>query len=462
MPLLFGDVVFDLASGHNMLSGDALVRILAMSPDSVQRCIFVTGVAGIYTREPMVFDDAILARQLRCSSADTDQGVCDEPDAKGVMGSKWHCHTDDTQRFVQFPITAVGATLHQHHRRITITEHNHRIQEVIRVEFFLIVRRTASMGTVVIKLGGAAITDKAKENTLSPNLDTLVDKVARIYQTQVLPQGRSMVLVHGTGPFGNIRTCWVTMAAHEPTNHGCQASAINRQQHRERHTVPTSTMSIREPQIMELHSEVLRRLENHRALLPVFGLTANVNKTYHGEISAESRTQLIKRVRECLSRHLNPVIVGETAFDVALGTTIVSGDALMHVLATGLETVQRCVFVTDVAGLYTKDPKIFANATLVRQVRHNSAGQDQGRGCSEGSQVTEAMCSKLQWVNYIMRDAPHVSEVVICQVSDVDRVLAVAGHGSGASDDDTRSWTSVVRKPTSAIPICSLILPTNS
>ncbi|KAG6130770.1 hypothetical protein E4U28_007240 [Claviceps purpurea] len=191
---------------------------------------------------------------------------------------------------------------------------------------------------------------------------------------------------------------------------------------------------------MELHSEVLRRLENHRARLPVFGLTANMNTTYQGEMSAESRTQLISRVWRCLSRHLIPVIVGETAFDVALGTTIVSGDALMHVLAMGLETVQRCIFVTDVAG--------------------SSANQNQGRGCSERSHVTEAMCSKLQWVNYIMRDAPHVSEVAIRQVSDVDRVLAVAGH---ASDDDTRSWTSVVRKSTSAIPtFCSLILPTNS
>ncbi|KAG6157631.1 hypothetical protein E4U37_007054 [Claviceps purpurea] len=203
-------------------------------------------------------------------------------------------------------------------------------------------------------------------------------------------------------------------------------------------------MSTREPRIMELHSEVLRRLENHRARLPVFGLTANMNTTYQGEMSAESRTltQLISRVWKCLiSRHLIPVIVGETAFDVALETTIVSGDALMHVLATGLETVQRCIFVTDVAGLYTQDPKIFANATLVRQVR-------------------AVRHSKLQWVNYIMRDAPHVSEVAICQVSDVDRVLAVAGH---ASDDDTRSWTSVVRKSTSAIPtFCSLILPTNS
>ncbi|KAG6231200.1 hypothetical protein E4U24_005814 [Claviceps purpurea] len=79
-----------------------------------------------------------------------------------------------------------------------------------------------------------------------------------------------------------------------------------------------------------------------------------MNTTYQGEMSAESRTltQLISRVWKCLSRHLIPVIVGETAFDVALETTIVSGDALMHVLATGLETVQRCIFVTDVAGLY--------------------------------------------------------------------------------------------------------------
>ncbi|KAG6118955.1 hypothetical protein E4U14_006077 [Claviceps sp. LM454 group G7] len=174
-------------------------------------------------------------------------------------------------------------------------------------------------------------------------------------------------------------------------------------------------------------------------------------------MSAESRTQLIERVRECRSRHLIPVIVRETAFDVALGTTIVSGDALNPTDACSGDGPRN-----DVAGLYTNDPKIFANATLVRQVRHNSADQDRGRGCSEGSQVTEAMCSNFQWVNYIMRDAPHVSEVVICQVSDVDRVLDVAGHGSGASDDDTRSWTSVVRKPTSAVPICSLILPTNS
>ncbi|KAG6169347.1 hypothetical protein E4U51_001628 [Claviceps purpurea] len=48
-----------------MLSGDALMRILAMSLDAVQRCIIVTGVAGIYTRNPKVFEDATLFRQLR-------------------------------------------------------------------------------------------------------------------------------------------------------------------------------------------------------------------------------------------------------------------------------------------------------------------------------------------------------------------------------------------------------------
>ncbi|CCE28637.1 uncharacterized protein CPUR_02325 [Claviceps purpurea 20.1] len=137
-------------------------------------------------------------------------------------------------------------------------------------------------------------------------------------------------------------------------------------------------MSAREPRVMELHSEVLRRLENHRARLPVFGLTANMNTTYQGEMSAESRTltQLISRVWKCLSRHLILVIVGETAFDVALGTTIVSGDALMHVLATGLETVQRCIFVTDVAGLYTQDPRSLLTVRLF--ARYDSSANQNG------------------------------------------------------------------------------------
>ncbi|KAG6299719.1 hypothetical protein E4U44_002806 [Claviceps purpurea] len=89
IPLLFDDVVFDLASGPNMLSGDALMRILAMSLDAVQRCIIVTGVAGIYTRNPKVFEDDMLFRQLRYISTDTDQEACDEPDATGAMDSKW-------------------------------------------------------------------------------------------------------------------------------------------------------------------------------------------------------------------------------------------------------------------------------------------------------------------------------------------------------------------------------------
>ncbi|KAG5943797.1 hypothetical protein E4U60_006417 [Claviceps pazoutovae] len=82
--LLLGDAVFDVASGPDMLSGDALMYILAMNLDAVQRCIFVTGVAGIYTRDLEAFDDATLVRQLWCISTDTDQGACDEPDATGA------------------------------------------------------------------------------------------------------------------------------------------------------------------------------------------------------------------------------------------------------------------------------------------------------------------------------------------------------------------------------------------
>ncbi|KAG5914098.1 hypothetical protein E4U61_006127 [Claviceps capensis] len=99
IPLLLGDAVFDVASGPDMLSGDAPMYILAMSLDAVQRCVFVTGVAGIYTKDLEVFDDATLVRQLWCISPDTDQGACDEPDATGAtsLRPKQQCAKVGTQ-----------------------------------------------------------------------------------------------------------------------------------------------------------------------------------------------------------------------------------------------------------------------------------------------------------------------------------------------------------------------------
>ncbi|KAG6066675.1 hypothetical protein E4U32_005472 [Claviceps aff. humidiphila group G2b] len=327
------------------------------------------------------------------------------------------------------------------------------------------------MATLVVKLGGAAITDKAKADTLSLNLDTLVDKVAKVYLTQLRPQDRAMVLIHGAGSFGHpparkfqVKAGWVTVAAEEHTDKGHDATEYEQtqplmeQKEQERQDEVKFGMALTRQRVLQLHHHVLQRLQD-RARLPVLSVsTYDTVETYQGQMTPESRTRLITRVCQLLAQGFIPLLFGDAVFDIAWGATILSGDALMHALATDMGSVQRCVFVTDIAGIYTRDPKIFDDATLIRQLRCSSADRDQGQGICEPhlaasvvdnvDDVTGAMGSKWQWVQRTMAEAPHVCEVVICQVSDVDRALAVAGGGdcgSGAYDDDTCTWTSIVR-----------------
>ncbi|KAK3181507.1 hypothetical protein K4F52_007217 [Lecanicillium sp. MT-2017a] len=59
------------------------------------------------------------------------------------------------------------------------------------------------MATVVVKLGGAAITDKSSPDRFSQQLDNLVDGVATAYQNDFLPNGKRLILIHGAGSFGH-------------------------------------------------------------------------------------------------------------------------------------------------------------------------------------------------------------------------------------------------------------------
>ncbi|KAG6021024.1 hypothetical protein E4U19_005998 [Claviceps sp. Clav32 group G5] len=328
------------------------------------------------------------------------------------------------------------------------------------------------MATLVVKLGGAAITDKAKADTLSPNLDTLVDKVAKVYLTQLRPQGRAMVLIHGAGSFGHpparrfqVKAGWGTAAAETDVDEGHDGTenertqALTGQKEQERRDEVKFGMALTRQRVLQLHHHVLQRLQD-RARLPVLSVsTYDTVETHHGQMTPESRTRLITRVRQLLAQGFIPLLFGDAVFDIAWGATILSGDALMHALATDMDSVQRCAFVTDVAGIYTRDPKIFDDATLIRQLRCSSADRDQSQGiCEEPhlaasvvghvDDVTGAMGSKWRWVQRIMAEAPHVCEVIICQVSDADRALAVAGGGnggSGACGDEACTWTGIVR-----------------
>ncbi|KAG6041913.1 hypothetical protein E4U41_000401 [Claviceps citrina] len=299
------------------------------------------------------------------------------------------------------------------------------------------------MATVVVKLGGAAITDKTKADTLAPSLDALVDKIARVYQTELRPHGRRLVLIHGAGSFGHppakkfqVKAGWSTTGTDEQ---GGSVLAHGETEHVDR---VKFGMAFTRQRVLQLHHHVLQKLQD-RGRLPVLSVsTYDTVETCRGQLTPDSSTRLVTRVQSLLAQGFIPLLFGDAVLDRAWGSTILSGDALMHTLATELLQVQRCVFVTDVAGIYTRDPKLFDDATLVHRLRCSTdRGIEGGDASTSVDDVTGAMGSKWQWVKRIMACAPHVREVIICQASDSQEAVSLAVDGLV----DTRSWTTIVR-----------------
>lgn len=310
------------------------------------------------------------------------------------------------------------------------------------------------MGSVIIKLGGAAITDKSIADTLSPNIDGLVDKVAQVYQDEFRPLGRHMILIHGAGSFGHppakkfqVKAGW--LGAKEQ-DHVDNISDNDTEQQRKRDQVKFG-MALTRQRVLQLHLHILQRLQD-RCSLPVLSVsTYDTVETDEGVITPASSSRLMARIQHLLAQGFIPLLFGDAVFDHAWGATILSGDVLMHQLATRLPSLQRCVFVTDVAGIYTQDPKRYADATLIRQLHCSKPGHGMkdDHTTADVDDVTGAMRGKLEWAKRIMADAHQVSQVIICQALDSNKAIAMNSEDRAVCDNGNDSvsdaWTTVLR-----------------
>ena len=111
--------------------------------------------------------------------------------------------------------------------------------------------------------------------------------------------------------------------------------------------------------------------------LNVPGLMAHGGDEYNGA------TLLVRSICETLSAGLVPVIHGDAGlygkFDdssimnrhLSMSAGILGGDTLVEIIARNPlinERILKTVFLTDVEGVFTKDPKVFPDATLVRNI----------------------------------------------------------------------------------------------
>lgn len=228
-----------------------------------------------------------------------------------------------------------------------------------------------------MKIGGSVITDKAHYRT--PRLDAL----ARL-ALELAASGERFVLVHGAGSFGHV------LAKKHDLALGDGGSIERRLAAAQVHA-----------DVRELQSLVLSALRD--VGIPAIGIsTYDVARLTSGELTSFA----YEPVHETIARGLAPVLSGDVAMDHARGLGILSGDVLMVELARALRPA-RATFVTDVDGIYDRDPRE-PGARLLPEIDLRT---DVRTGDPNVADVTGTMAGKLQRARAVARSGVPVHVV---------------------------------------------------
>ena len=186
---------------------------------------------------------------------------------------------------------------------------------------------------IVIKLGGAAITDKARLFVIKRNT---IAATAR-----VLANHRDYLLVHGAGSFGHILVNKYNIIG--PIRSDRQLIGYAKTK----------------ASLLKLESEVVSILAQNR--IPAAPVAASSCLMADG---GRIISQNFEIVASMLKLGLVPCIGGDLVQDISLGASVVSGDQIAVNLAMAFHA-STIIFGTDVDGLFAADPKVDHKAKLI-------------------------------------------------------------------------------------------------
>lgn len=216
----------------------------------------------------------------------------------------------------------------------------------------------------LVKLGGSVLTDKARVTTLRPgHLRRLAGEIAR--------SGEDAIVVHGAGSFGHIKAL----------RHGLHQGYVNDDQ------IPAVAEVQRDVRVLNLAVlDAFRRA----GLRPVSLPPSAIARMEDGAL----RYLDLEGFRMYRDLGFTPVTFGDVVLDTRRWFSICSGDLLMLALAEAFRP-KSAIFVADVDGVYTADPKRVKSAKLLREVRPDTLSMVDTRS-SEAHDVTGGLEGKLR------------------------------------------------------------------
>ncbi len=190
---------------------------------------------------------------------------------------------------------------------------------------------------ILIKLGGSVITDKTQYKSFKQ------EQTSRLCK-EIAASGRGVMIVHGAGSYGHMLSKRYSLQL--GLQDFSQIPPVAQVQH----------------DVRELSLKVVE--EMIKAGLPAVSVPP-------GSCFVMENGRLIVNDDEAIRRlaHIGimPVMFGDVVTDRSKGFGICSGDQAMEVLAKIFKP-DTVLFVSDVDGLYTADPKTHPDAKLIEEV----------------------------------------------------------------------------------------------
>lgn len=190
---------------------------------------------------------------------------------------------------------------------------------------------------ILIKLGGSVITDKTHYRTFNSEV---VGRLCR----EIKESGKEVVIVHGAGSFGHV------LAKEHRINSGFKNES----------QIPAVAQICYD--VRELDSMVVSELIT--AGIPSISIPTGSCFVMDNRELIFDNSEPIRRFRDL---GIVPVLFGDVVTDRSLGFAICSGDQIMERLAE-LFSPEMVVFVSDIDGLYDKNPKTERDAMLYYEV----------------------------------------------------------------------------------------------
>jgi len=187
---------------------------------------------------------------------------------------------------------------------------------------------------IILKLGGSVITDKSKECFFRKEI---VDNLSK----GIKKANKEIILIHGAGSFGHIQ------AKKYQLNKGYNDKG---QLH---------GFSVTHERVQRLNTLVLKSLQDNG--IPAVSISPHSVVKLDNHKLADMNYNIFE---EYLENQFTPVTFGDVVLDNKLRFSICSGDLLSIALAKHFKP-EKVIYVIDVDGLYTSNPKINKNAKLI-------------------------------------------------------------------------------------------------